>query len=59
MNKKTVMIAVLAVAVIAIAATFAAIGNGDGERMIMSHPKTLAYGYSETRIWMIVSMRTT
>ena len=39
MNKKTVMIAVLAVAVIAIAATFAAIGNGDGGKDDYVAPK--------------------
>lgn len=45
MNKKTVMIAVLAVAVIAIAATFAAIGNGDGGKDDYVAPK-------DTRLWI-------
>lgn len=50
MNKKTVMIAVLAVAVIAIAATFAAIGNGSGKDDYVA-PK-------DTRLWIFGNANT-
>lgn len=58
MKQGTVMITVLVVAVIAIAAAFVLIGNGDDEKDDLLHPKIRVYGYSATRTWMIVSMKT-